>query len=248
MDFNVESPVSFDLGDDLLPLPSLPSSSAISMPVDNRRNGVSQNQKNGRRKKPLPNTCNDNGNESPNEERKKKIIHRDVERQRRQEMSSLYTTLRSLLPLEYLKGKRSISDHIHETVNYIQHMQERIQQLSDKRDELRKLSNGTTATVDTAKTLNSSERDSVVVRPKDGIGIQVVIDTATKHRFPLSNFLQALAAEGLEILSCISNRLNERFIHTIECQPILNNDGVYPNIDVFELHHKLTNLEYFPLD
>ncbi|KAA0042815.1 transcription factor bHLH120-like protein [Cucumis melo var. makuwa] len=247
--FNVESPFSFDLGEDLVPLPSLPSSSVISPPLDNDGNRVSQKPKNGRRKKPLPNTCNDDGgDENLDEQKKKKIIHRDVERQRRQEMSSLYTTLRSLLPLEYLKGKRSISDHMQETVSYIQHMQRRIQQLKDKRDKLRELANQTMVIIGTTETLNSSERDSVVVRAKDGIGIQVVLDTATKHRLPLSIFVQALVAEGLEILNCISNRLNERFIHTIECQTILKDDGCYPTIDASMLQHKLANLEYYPLD
>ena len=87
----------------------------------------------------------------------------------------------------------------------------------------------------------------MVVRSKNELGIQVVLDTATQHRLPVSNILRVLAVEGLEILSCITTKVNERYLHTIECQ-VVENDGFYPSIDVCELQHKLTNLEYLPLD
>ncbi|XP_022922335.1 transcription factor bHLH118-like [Cucurbita moschata] len=249
MEFNIESPISFDLGDELFPLPSIsscidnisvPQFPSIS-PLENDKS-ASKRPKRSSRRNPPPNASND---ENPNDQKRKKIMHRDVERQRRQEMSSLYSSLRSLLPLEYLKGKPSISDHMHETVKYIQYMQRRIRQLSDKRDELKNLS-GENMAVGMVETLNSSRRDSVVVRSKNGLGIQVVLDTTTQHRLPVSNILRVLAVEGLEILSCITIKVNERYLHTIECQ--VESDGFYPSIDVCELQHKLTNLEYLPLD
>ncbi|XP_022156850.1 transcription factor bHLH126-like [Momordica charantia] len=241
MEFNIQSPLSFEVVEELLPLPSLScvDIAVPQLPAAHNLSDIilSQSPKYGRRRKEPPVFAGDENN------KKKKIIHRDVERQRRQEMSTLYAALRALLPPDYLRGKRSICDHMHETVKYIQHMQTKIQELSQKRDELKKHAKQN-SDHETTETPSTTRKDTIVVRKKHG-GVQVVLDTATTRRRPVSSILEALIAEGLQIASCISTKINDRFLHTIESEAA---DDSNPSVDVSELHHKLTNLENFPLD
>ncbi|XVF10715.1 hypothetical protein REPUB_Repub07fG0206300 [Reevesia pubescens] len=176
---------------------------------------------------------------NPTDNKRKKIIHRDIERQRRQEMTTLHATLRSLLPLEYLKGKRSISDHMHEAVKYIKHLKNRIKELSEKRDEM-KISSDLYLPISSPpkSSPDCSDEDSVVVRA-GFVGVEITINTGLRRRqLPLSNVLDVIVAQGLNVVNCISTKVNQRVLHTIVSEVI--NGG--RRIELSELQQKLTKL------
>ncbi|XP_038686881.1 transcription factor bHLH118-like [Tripterygium wilfordii] len=185
----------------------------------------------------------DDDHMKPNESKRQKLImHRDIERQRRREMATLYKSLKSLLPHEILKGKRSTSDQIQEAVNYIKRLEIKIEGLGDKRDGLKRslLSNSSSSSSNYAflEECSSDQLFIVMVEPCL-VGIRVIINT--KLGVPFSRFLHLLVGEELSVISYTSSKVNQRMLHSVDCQV---SDG--RSIDVSELQQKLTNSSVIP--
>ncbi|KAL0317712.1 UNVERIFIED_CONTAM: Transcription factor [Sesamum angustifolium] len=152
----------------------------------------------------------------------KKIMHRDIERQRRQEMSVLYASIRSLLPQEYTKGKRSASDHVGQAVNYVKHMQKKIEELKMRRDKLKRLSNSSgladTYAEDQSSDLMSGSSNCVNVNGLQG-GVEVLISSSLNQGdFPLSKAIAHLLGRGLNVISCVSAIANGESLHKIQIE------------------------------
>ncbi|MED6187343.1 hypothetical protein PIB30_075490 [Stylosanthes scabra] len=188
---------------------------------------------------------NNNNNNNNNNEENKKWMHRETERQRRQEMGMLCATLRSLLPLEYIKGKRSTSDHMYEAVNYINQLQKKVKKLEAKRDELKKHFSDLNNAIDD----DDDEDESMLHLPPyvvvhslhgGGVllgGVEIICSYSLKKCLcPLSRLLHILIGEGLNIINTISTKRNGRFIHTIHSQDPNMSSGA----DYSELQRKLT--------
>ncbi|XP_057869425.1 transcription factor bHLH55-like [Cryptomeria japonica] len=66
-----------------------------------------------------------------------KQMHKIIERQRRFDMTARFSVLRSLLPEEYIPGRRSLSDQVEEAADYIKHLQEHVNELAKRREDMR---------------------------------------------------------------------------------------------------------------
>ncbi|KAK7270802.1 hypothetical protein RJT34_26238 [Clitoria ternatea] len=164
-----------------------------------------------------------------------KMIHREIERIRRQEMATCYASLRTLLPLEFIKGKRSISDHMNEAVNYIKHMQNNIKELGAKKDELKKLPNCQKMENNHESNLHSSGNFSVHEN-NSIVGIEIT-SGFREESFRLSKLLRLLLEEGLEVVSCLSIEVKGRLLHSVQCE--VNNSN---SVDLSELRRKVANV------
>ncbi|KAI4351852.1 hypothetical protein L6164_006160 [Bauhinia variegata] len=172
------------------------------------------------------------GHQYSNENKKKKIIHKEIERQRRQRMATLYASLRSLLPIEFIKGKRSISDHMNEAVNYINYLRKNIKELNAKKDELKKLSNSSVENHES----NKSSGSFTIHESNGDIGIEIT-SGFREESFPLSKLLKLLPEEGIEVVGCLSSVINGRLLHSVQCEVSNSN-----SLDLPELRRKIYSI------
>lgn len=100
---------------------------------------------------------------------------------------------------------------MHEAVNYIKEMQENIKELEKRRDLLMKSSIGN----------GKRFRDCrVTVSPcvEGGIQMSISADCELGKKFPLSTLLQELLKQGLNVVTCLSAKVNQTSLYTIQTQ------------------------------
>ncbi|KAL2542005.1 Transcription factor bHLH [Abeliophyllum distichum] len=161
----------------------------------------------------------------PKDGLQKKIVHREVERQRRQEMAILYHSLRSVIPQEHVKIIFT------RPANYIRNLQNNIEELENKRDKLKNFSND-----QNSKTGSCSNTLPVNVRVKScTVGIEVSITgDFLLEGFPLSRVMEILQEEGLNVISCICTKVEGTSHYTIQSEVM-----DFPGVNLDTLQRKL---------
>ncbi|XP_042511693.1 transcription factor bHLH126-like [Macadamia integrifolia] len=125
---------------------------------------------------------------------------------------------------------------MNEATNYIRDLKKKIQELSDMRDRLRKMPNS--GSPDIVVSDNCTAVDTVTVQPCcGGVLVEVVISSGLRNEeIPLSRVLRLLVDHGFSIVSCASNTVNERSLHTIQSE--VSDLGM---VDLSELQQKLAD-------
>ncbi|PRQ55156.1 putative transcription factor bHLH family [Rosa chinensis] len=140
----------------------------------------------------------------------KKLNHNASERDRHKKINNLYSSLRSLVPADHAK-RLSIPDTVSRVLKYIPELQQQVEGLIQKRDELlSKISTQENVILQEEKKVKSTawrSRSSLsavsTTRLSDG---EVAIQISTiksSHNF-VSRILQSLEEDGLEILNASS--------------------------------------------
>ncbi|CAN1265108.1 Transcription factor bHLH36 [Linum perenne] len=182
------------------------------------------------------------GDGGGNEDKKKN--RKEIERQRRHQMSNLHSTLLSLLPHSSHKGKKSKSDQMGEAANYIRHLKSNVQQLTNRRDNLlkgRALSSNPSSTSSSGTSSGHNTTSSVAVRQRFE-GVEVVLSSGKKRQndvVVLSRVMEAVVEEGFDVTSCVATQIDGCFYITMQlCQASASTT----NIDLSGLKQKLNDV------
>lgn len=114
-----------------------------------------------------------------------------------------------------------MSDHVNGAVTFIKDTQTRIKDLSARRDELKREIGDPTSQTGTGSGAGSSRSEpaSVMVQPCVS-GFEVVVSSSASglEAWPLSRVLEVLHEQGLEVISSLTARVNERLMYTIQVE------------------------------
>ncbi|CAN1265115.1 Transcription factor bHLH36 [Linum perenne] len=102
------------------------------------------------------------------------------------------------------KGKRSMSDHMNEAVNYIKELEKRVKELERKRNEVNVLTNGNGENNGRLNVLPDGTTTVEVRRWLDG-GVEVVLASPAGSGWRLSEVMRVMVEEGFHVVEDPTN-------------------------------------------
>lgn len=135
------------------------------------------------------------------------------------------------------QGKRSVSDHLTEATRYIKDLEKNVKEQGEKRDNLKhsfsslenqinnkrdnfQCSSSTSTT--TSASSSTSDYNVSIHKFSRTIQIEITAGVEDEDPYPISKILKLLAQQGFDVVSCVTSKLNQRWIYVIYCEVYTN--------------------------
>ncbi|KAF8051011.1 hypothetical protein N665_1821s0005 [Sinapis alba] len=154
----------------------------------------------------------------------KKLNHNASERGRRKKINAMFSALRSCLPSTNLSKKLSVSATVSQALEYIPELQEQVNMLIRKRDELSFQSSSQKDLLNTNQNGKPEKEDtryaSTVSATRLGeTGLMVQISSLQTVKCSFGNLLSGIEEDGLVLVDASSSRSQgERLFYTLHLQ------------------------------
>ncbi|XP_057949067.1 transcription factor bHLH162 isoform X2 [Malania oleifera] len=135
-----------------------------------------------------------------------------IERNRRNQMKTLYSQLSSLVPHQGLREAASVPDQLDEARSYIKRLQTKLERMKERRESLiggHKLSTSEEKSVGGSKSLPQVE-----IR-ETGPALEVVLITGLDYQFMFNETIRILHEGGADIVNASFSVIHETVFHTI---------------------------------
>ncbi|CAE6076496.1 unnamed protein product [Arabidopsis arenosa] len=174
----------------------------------------------------------------------KKLNHNASERDRRKKINSLFSSLRSCLPVSDQSKKLSIPETVSKSLKYIPELQQKVKKLIQKKEELLVRLSGQRdfELYDKQQPKAVASYLSTVSATRLGDNeVMVQISSSKIHNFSISNVLGGIEEDGFVLVDVSSSRSQgERLFYTLHLQ-VENMDDYY-KINCEELSERMLYL------
>ncbi|XP_061987711.1 transcription factor bHLH162-like [Populus nigra] len=133
------------------------------------------------------------------------------EKNRRNQMKTLYSKLNSLLPDKESREKQPLPDQIDEAMSYIKSLEEKLEETKEKKESL---------------TFATSKSPKLIKIQETGSALEIVFTSGLDNQFLFYEIISILHEEGVEVVSANSQALGDSFFHVVHAQMKESADGL----------------------
>ncbi|GER36453.1 basic helix-loop-helix (bHLH) DNA-bindingsuperfamily protein [Striga asiatica] len=134
-----------------------------------------------------------------------------IEKERRNVMKSLYSSLNSLVPNQSSRENFSIPGQLEGATNYIKKLQFNLEKLKQQKECLLRKDS---ANLSVWGGIDLPSIDVCVM----GSALEVFLISGKNYQFKLSEIIRILHEEGAEVVSASFSVLDDAFLHTMHCK------------------------------